>query len=66
MEKFLSSLIETATLSGLHENRIPLSGGEIFPMQSLLGYRSLDTVRHNARLPQVDVEQAYQRSHSRG
>jgi len=38
------------------------SGGDIFTLQALLGHKSLDIVRHYARVAEVDVEHAHRKA----
>jgi len=38
------------------------SGGDIFSLQEMLGHGSLDMVRHDAHIAQVDVEQAHRKA----
>jgi len=38
------------------------SGGDVFTLQSLLGYGSLDIVCYYARIAEVDIEQAHRKA----
>lgn len=38
------------------------SGGDIFTLQALLGHNSLEMVRHNAQIAEVDIEHAHRKA----